>query len=120
MDPGNLAASSDDYVVSLHRRLGLELADRRAALGLSAYALGKAAGVTDQTILNLERGLAKNGCCTATLARLCLGVSMLGISVTENAEGDAGRGVRQGVGLGLPLGEPYPGSAGILAGGGEW
>jgi DNA-binding XRE family transcriptional regulator len=72
MDPWIIPASSDDYVVSLHRRLGLELADRRAALGLSAYALGKIAGVTDQTILNLERGLAKNGCWTATLARICL------------------------------------------------
>lgn len=61
MDPWIIPASSDDYVVSLHRRLGLELAARRAALGLSAYALGKAAGVTDQTILNLERGLAKAG-----------------------------------------------------------
>lgn len=71
MDPWTLPASSDDYVADLHRRLGLELAARRAALGLSAYALGKIAGVTDQTILNLERGLAKNGCCTATLARLC-------------------------------------------------
>jgi transcriptional regulator with XRE-family HTH domain len=83
MDRGNLAASSDDYVASLHRRLGLELADRRAALGLSAYALGKAAGVTDQTILNLERGLAKNGCWTATLARLCL---CFGVSVAEFVE----------------------------------
>ena len=72
MDPWIIPASSDDYVVSLHRRLGLELAARRAALGFSAYALGKAAGVTDQTILNLERGLAKIGCRTSTVARICL------------------------------------------------
>lgn len=72
--------SVDAYVESLHRRLGLEVASRREALGLSAYALAKAAGVTDQTILNLERGQSKNGCWTSTLARIAY---RFGLSLTD-------------------------------------
>lgn len=62
--------SSDEYVRLLHQRIGEEVRARRVALGLSAYTLAKAAGVTDQTILNLEQGLCANGCWTGTLARI--------------------------------------------------
>ncbi len=62
----------DEYADWINARIGAEVARRRAALGLSAYALGKDAGVTDQTILNLEQGNCDRGCLTGTLARIAL------------------------------------------------
>jgi transcriptional regulator with XRE-family HTH domain len=64
--------SPDDYVCSLNQRIGAEVKSRREALGLSAYTLAKAAGVTDQTILNLEQGLCPNGPWAATLMRIAV------------------------------------------------
>lgn len=64
--------SADDYVRSLTQRIGREVKERREALGLSAYTLAKAAGVTDQTILNLEQGQCPNGNWTATLMRIAV------------------------------------------------
>ena len=65
--------SGDDYVKWLNIRIGAEVRERREALPISAYALGKAAGnVSDQTILNIEQGFNPNGCWTGMLARICL------------------------------------------------
>lgn len=64
--------SPDDYISFLNQRIGAEIAERRTALGLSAYTLAKAAAVSDQTVLNIERGHYANGCWTATLARMAL------------------------------------------------
>lgn len=64
--------SPEDYVRSLNRRIGAEVKERREALGLSAYTLAKAAGVTDQTILNIEQGLCPNGPWVATLMRIAV------------------------------------------------
>lgn len=57
-----MPVSADDYVRSLNQRIGDEVRERREALGLSAYTLAKAAGGSDQTILNLEQGQCPNGC----------------------------------------------------------
>ena len=75
-----MSGSADEHVRLLHQRIGKEVRKRRDAMGLSAYTLAKAAGVTDQTILNLEQGLCPNGCWTGTLARIAL---RLGTSFTE-------------------------------------
>mgnify|MGYP001218872111 CR=1 FL=1 len=64
--------SPDDYVRSLNQRIGAEVKERREVLGLSAYTLAKAAGVTDQTILNIEQGLCPNGAWSATLMRIAV------------------------------------------------
>jgi len=72
--------SPDDYILSLNRHLGAEIAERRVALGLSAYTLARAANVSDQTVLNIERGQYANGCWTATLARMAL---RLGTTLSE-------------------------------------
>ena len=65
-------ATPDDYADWIHARIGAEVRRRREALGLSAYALGRICGVSDQTILNIEQGLCPNGCWTGTLARMCV------------------------------------------------
>ncbi len=62
----------EDYPRWINERIGAEVRERREALGLSAYALGRAAGVSDQTILNIEQGFNPNGCWTGTLARICV------------------------------------------------
>lgn len=62
----------DEYADWINKRIGAEVLRRREALGLSAYALGRVCGVSDQTILNIEQGLCPNGCWTGTLARMCL------------------------------------------------
>ena len=67
-----MPASADDYVRSLNQRIGEEVRERREALGLSAYTLAKAAGVTDQTILNIEQGLCPNGAWSGTLMRIAV------------------------------------------------
>ena len=70
----------EDYIHSLNQRIGAEISERRVTLEVSAYNLAKAAAVSDQTILNLERGAYRNGCWTATLARIAL---RLGTTVSE-------------------------------------
>lgn len=72
--------SPDDYITSLNQCIGAEIAERRLALGLSAYTLAKAAAVSDQTVLNIERGHYANGCWMATLARMAL---RLGTTLSE-------------------------------------
>lgn len=68
----NPASNPDTYTKWIHERIGLEVRERREALNISAYALGRSAGVSDQTILNIERGVYPNGCWTGTLARICV------------------------------------------------
>lgn len=80
-------ATPEDYVTWLNQRLGQEVRRRREALGLSAYALGKVVGVTDQTILNLEQGLCPNGCWMGTLARIARHFGLRLRDLIEAAEG---------------------------------
>lgn len=56
MDTNHAFKTPDEYAHWINQRIGEEVRRRREALGLSAYALGKLAGVSDQTILNIERG----------------------------------------------------------------
>lgn len=82
--PIPLPVSPDAYVAAFHRSLGLEVASRREALGLSAYALAKAARVSDQTIPNLEQGRCDNGCWTGTLARVAHRIAhRIGVCVAD-------------------------------------
>ena len=67
-----MALSLDDYAAWINQRIGAEVKRRREALGLSAYALAKLAGLSDQTVLNIEQGRCANGANAGTLARLCL------------------------------------------------
>ena len=62
-------ATPDEYADWINARIGAEVR-RREATGLSAYALAKAAAVTDQTILNIEQGNCDRGSLTGTLARI--------------------------------------------------
>lgn len=71
MDQPTDPRTPDEYADWINARLGAEVRRRREALGLSAYALGRVCGVSDQTILNIEQGLCPNGCWTGTLARMC-------------------------------------------------
>ena len=74
MDP-----TPDEYAKGINACIGVEVKKRREALGLTAYALGREAGnVSDQTIVNIEKGRCPNGCMTGSLARIChrLGTTM--------------------------------------------
>lgn len=70
----------DEYADWINQRIGGEVRRLREARGWSAYALGRAAGVTDQTILNIERANAPRGSLTGTLARIAL---RLGLTLSQ-------------------------------------
>ena len=55
---------------------------------MSAYALGKVAMVTDQTILNIEQGLCPNGCWMGTLARIAHHFGLRLRDLLDAAEGE--------------------------------
>ena len=74
------SSHQNDYPEWITRRIGAEVHRRREALGLSAGALGRAAKVSDQTILNIERGVIPNGSWVGTLARISM---RLGIRLSE-------------------------------------
>lgn len=79
MDPNYSPLDADAYAAWINRRLGAEVRRRREVLGLSAYALGKAAGqVSDQTILNIEQDRVDP--LLSTLARICV---RFGITLSE-------------------------------------
>ncbi|MBL9151967.1 MAG: helix-turn-helix transcriptional regulator [Verrucomicrobiales bacterium] len=65
-----MAPSTEDAVSFFIRDLGAEIRSRRERLGISAYSLGRAGNVTDQTILNIEQGRCGNGCQVGTLFRI--------------------------------------------------
>lgn len=71
-------ADPDQYANWISRRIGLEIRRRREGVRLSAYALGEAGMVSDQTILNIET--AGVFALLSTLARICV---RLGITLTE-------------------------------------
>ncbi len=77
MEPDHAPTEADAYSDWILRRIGAEVRRRREALGLSAYALGKAGAVSDQTILNIEQG--RCGALIATMARIA---KRLGLSLT--------------------------------------
>lgn len=72
--------SPDEYAEWLHVRIGAEIRERREAIPMSAYALGKACKVSDQAILDIEQNRYTNGSRTKTLARICW---VLGITYPE-------------------------------------
>ncbi len=78
----------DEYADWINQRIGAEVRERRETLKLSAYAMGRVCGVSDQTILNIEQGFCPNGCWTGTLARMCV---RFGISLTTLIEAAEGR-----------------------------
>jgi transcriptional regulator with XRE-family HTH domain len=80
-------ATPDEYAHWFNLRIGAEVRERREALGLSAYALAKVAGVSDQTILNMEQGICPNGCLTSTLARIALRFGLTLSELVTAAEG---------------------------------
>lgn len=94
MNPQPSPQTPDEYADWLQRRIGAEVRRRRAALGLSAYALARAAGVSDQAILNLEQGRLKQGCTTGTLARIARRLGTRFCDFVLSAE--CGAGARDG------------------------
>ncbi len=88
MRQNHAPTTADEYTDWINRNIGLEVRRRREALGLSAYALAHEAGVSDQTLLNLEQGWLKKGCMSGTLIRIArrlgLRLSEL-VSATEEA-----------------------------------
>ena len=70
MQDDSAPTDPDAYTDWLKERVGAELRRQREARGLSAYALGKVAKVSDQTILNIEQGKCERGSVLATMARV--------------------------------------------------
>ena len=68
MDTQPAFATPDEYADWINKRIGKEVARLRGSM--SAYKLGPACGVSDQTILNLEQGNFDRGVLTGTLARI--------------------------------------------------
>jgi DNA-binding XRE family transcriptional regulator len=64
-------ATADEYADWINARIGAEARRIREAAGVTPYAMGRAGKVSDQTILNLERGHQDRGCLSGTLARIC-------------------------------------------------
>lgn len=60
----------DAYVEWLNLRIGQEVRRLRVEAGYSAYALAALCGISDQTLLNIERGTCPCGCLTSNLARV--------------------------------------------------
>ena len=64
----DIPAAPDAYAAWVNRRIGQEVLRRRTAIGLSAYALAKQIGLTDQSIRNIERGKCPTGSLSTSLA----------------------------------------------------
>ncbi len=62
--------SPDAYAAWVNQRIGQEVIRRRTAIGLSAYALAKQIGLTDQSIRNIELGKCPAGSLSTSLARV--------------------------------------------------
>ena len=86
MDQDARRLDADAYAEEVCRQIGAEVRERRAALGLSAYALAKSAKVSDQTILNIEQGHARP--LVVTLARIA---HRFGIEISDLAQAAARR-----------------------------
>lgn len=86
----------DEYAARFIRDLGAEVRCRRERLGMSAYALGRVAKVSDQTILNLEQGNCDRGCLTSTLCRVAW---FFGTTFSELVAAAERRGARGKLGL---------------------
>lgn len=82
----NPASNPDQYPEWINRRIGEEVRRRREALGKSAYALAIRGKLSDQTILNIERGH-----CGATMTMLALVCVRLGTTVSELLAAAEGR-----------------------------
>ena len=64
--------SPDEYANWINLRICAEVRERRESLGLSAFTMSKAGGVSDQSYLNIEQGKDDRGSLTGTLARICV------------------------------------------------
>lgn len=62
--------SPDAYAAWVNHRIGQKVIRCREAIGLSAYALAKQIGLTDQSIRNIERGKCPAGTLSSNLARI--------------------------------------------------
>ena len=81
MDLATAQRDPEAYLAWFCQAVGAALARRREAAGISAYKMGRLVSVSDQAILNLERGcVGKNGPCLGTVIRVAL---HLGILVPE-------------------------------------
>jgi DNA-binding XRE family transcriptional regulator len=81
MESESPPSDPDAYAEWINPRIGAELCKRREAQQVSAYTMGKSIGGTsDQTILNIEQGLLKNGPILGTVARIC---ARLGTTISE-------------------------------------
>ena len=80
MDTNHAYTTPDEYAEWINARIGKEVYRLRTAKNLTAYALGAACGVSDQTILNIERGECERGSLTGTLARIAF---HFGITLTD-------------------------------------
>jgi transcriptional regulator with XRE-family HTH domain len=93
MDTKPAFATPDEYADWINERIGKEVARLRGAAEISAYKLGTACGVSDQTILNLEQGNFERGVLSGTLARIAFyfGLKLKElIGAAEDKHGSAG------------------------------
>ena len=79
-------ATPDAYADWINARLARRLRQLREAARLSPYRLGRLCGVSDQAILNLERGQGKLGSMTGTLARLAFHFRLSLTDLVRSAE----------------------------------
>lgn len=76
MDPKFNSMTAAQYEAWVNQRISRMLLRLCMERGLSAYALGRLCGLSDQTIRNLELGRHDRGCLTGTLARICYHLGM--------------------------------------------
>jgi len=68
--PRPVFTSGEAYADWINQRIGKKVTQLREGLGMTPYALGLKCGVSDQTILNVERNKCDRGALTGTLARI--------------------------------------------------
>lgn len=91
MDPRHTHPTPDDYADWINKRIGKEVMRLRLEAGLSPYALAKECSVSDQALLNLERGENDRGSLTGTLARIAFrfGITLAELIASAERQGNA-------------------------------
>lgn len=85
--PLSAFTDADAYADWINERIGKKVTSLREGVGMTPYALGLKCGVSDQTILNVERNKCDRGALTGTLAHIAF---FFGISLEALIESAAG------------------------------